>query len=202
MESRKLDNSSRGRVDVLWFHHLGRVCIPRFSSLSIEECHNILPCEIQSITSRRSRNRRAFSARIHVTKMSPRVVPLVQSVRRAPRFLCQGSGFYEQLRRTKYSMDSVPCRPQSCAAAEGSTTVSSAPHRARPSVHLPFDTALLYAGRIEFQRYVAARSSSQCLAISARSARFTLQSPFISPAAITSQTGLPKYDLLASAVPP
>jgi len=33
-----------GRVDVK-LYHLGMLCIHGFSSLSIEECHNILPCE-------------------------------------------------------------------------------------------------------------------------------------------------------------
>jgi len=43
---------------------------------------------------------------------------------------------------------------------------------------------------------------SQCKAIIAKSAKSTLQSPFISPETIVPQTGSPKYDLLASAVPP
>jgi len=33
-----------GRVDVK-LYHLGMLCIPCFSPLSIEECHNILPCK-------------------------------------------------------------------------------------------------------------------------------------------------------------
>ena len=33
-----------GRVDVK-LYHLGMLCVPSFSSLSIEECHNILPCK-------------------------------------------------------------------------------------------------------------------------------------------------------------
>jgi len=45
-------------------------------------------------------------------------------------------------------------------------------------------------------------SSSQWKAIIAKSLRFTMQSPFMSPVTIVLQTGLPKYDLLASAVPP
>ena len=45
-------------------------------------------------------------------------------------------------------------------------------------------------------------SRSQLRAISRKSKKFTLQSPFISPATIVSQTGWPKYDLLASVVPP
>ena len=32
-----------GRVDVK-LYYLGMLCVPSFSSLSIEECHNILPC--------------------------------------------------------------------------------------------------------------------------------------------------------------
>lgn len=43
---------------------------------------------------------------------------------------------------------------------------------------------------------------SQCKTIIAKSAKSTLQSPFISPETIVSQTGSSKYDLLASAVPP
>jgi hypothetical protein len=35
----------RSRVDVIWRSHLGILCIPCYSSLSIEECHNILPYE-------------------------------------------------------------------------------------------------------------------------------------------------------------
>ncbi len=42
-----------GRVDVKLFH-LGILCILRFSSLSIEECHSIQPCKR---TLRPSRNR-------------------------------------------------------------------------------------------------------------------------------------------------
>jgi hypothetical protein len=34
----------RGRVDVKPYY-LGMLCVPSFSSLSIEECHNILPCK-------------------------------------------------------------------------------------------------------------------------------------------------------------
>jgi len=33
-----------GRVDVK-LYYLGMLCVPSFSSLSIEECHNILPCK-------------------------------------------------------------------------------------------------------------------------------------------------------------
>ena len=36
---------THGRVDVIWRFHLGILCIPCCSSLSIEECHNILPYE-------------------------------------------------------------------------------------------------------------------------------------------------------------
>ena len=32
-----------GRVDVIWFSYSGMFCIPCFSSLSIEECHDIQP---------------------------------------------------------------------------------------------------------------------------------------------------------------
>jgi len=38
-------STTDGRVDVIWLFHLGMLCIPGVSSLSIEECHNILPCE-------------------------------------------------------------------------------------------------------------------------------------------------------------
>ena len=45
-------------------------------------------------------------------------------------------------------------------------------------------------------------SWSQCEARISRSSQSTLPSPLISPATIVSQAGWPKYDLLASAVPP
>jgi len=38
-----VDVFSHGRVDVIWSFHVGILCIPCCSSLSIEECHNILP---------------------------------------------------------------------------------------------------------------------------------------------------------------
>jgi hypothetical protein len=34
---------AKSRVDVIWLSHLGMLCILCYSSLSIEECHNILP---------------------------------------------------------------------------------------------------------------------------------------------------------------
>ena len=37
------------RVDIIWSPHLGLLCVPCFSSLSIEECHNIQPCEVTSM---------------------------------------------------------------------------------------------------------------------------------------------------------
>ncbi len=40
-----------GRVDVIWVFHWGILCVPSFSSLSIEECHNILPCKRMSTLS-------------------------------------------------------------------------------------------------------------------------------------------------------
>ena len=45
-------------------------------------------------------------------------------------------------------------------------------------------------------------SSSQWVAMSTKSLKSTLQSPFISPAMMVSHKGSLKYDLLASAVPP
>jgi hypothetical protein len=36
---------NRGRVDAIWLSHLAMLCVPGFSPLSIEECHNILPCK-------------------------------------------------------------------------------------------------------------------------------------------------------------
>ena len=44
--------------------------------------------------------------------------------------------------------------------------------------------------------------SNQCKAIRRKSSKFTSQSPFTSPATIVSHSGSPKYDLLASVVPP
>ena len=38
-----------GRVDVIQLRRLGMLRIPCFSSLSIEKCHNILPCERTSL---------------------------------------------------------------------------------------------------------------------------------------------------------
>jgi putative DNA primase/helicase len=38
-------SQNSGRVDVIWLFHVGMLYIPCSCSLSIEECHNILPCE-------------------------------------------------------------------------------------------------------------------------------------------------------------
>ena len=38
-------SQNRGRVDVIWSSYLDMVCVLCFSSLSLEECHNILPCK-------------------------------------------------------------------------------------------------------------------------------------------------------------
>jgi len=46
------------------------------------------------------------------------------------------------------------------------------------------------------------RSSIQCRAIIQKSRKSMTQSPFTSPATIVSHGGSPKYDLLASTVPP
>ena len=53
----------RGRVDAIWLFHLGMLCFPCVSSLSIEECHNILPCErtSTSLTPMKSEKSKQFS---------------------------------------------------------------------------------------------------------------------------------------------
>ncbi len=50
--AKKLDSRFRGDDKSCFRNkdYLGMLCIPRFSSLSIKECHNILPCKITSMS--------------------------------------------------------------------------------------------------------------------------------------------------------
>ena len=69
------------RVDVIQLTHLGILCIPCFPSLSIEECHNILPCKRTS----------AHDRKFHVTKMSPNPSTCSVKWKKCPAFLAKNS---------------------------------------------------------------------------------------------------------------